>query len=282
MKVSKQGKDWWAVGKYDNTTTEFIPYDGKTHNEAWSCTDCIFDYGDLYASKSFHDGKNDRQILFGWMTEQRDCSNMTAVKWCGAQILPREIKLLSADNSPTGTPRILTWPIAEFDTLRTSSTKYEVNNITLKEGQTMFLDDTKIGGNTLDIELTWSGGGDCAIWVLSNENGTLKTRIGVNFDNVPFAGYLYIDTVGGAGVAQHPVTGWNAKDPINVRIIVDHSIINVFVNGGISVQSQRYYPEYSDFKVALAMWNHGNTDDRCVLQSLNAWNVSASLQPPLQ
>ena len=257
-----------------------MPYDDKTHNEVWNCTDCIFDYGDLYASKSFHDGKNDRQILFGWLTPQRDCGNLTAVKWCGAQILPREIKLLSADNSPTGTPRILTWPIEEFNTLRIESSKYEANNITLTEGQTLFLDDTKIRGNTLDIEIKWISGGDCAIWLLSNNNGSLKTRIGVNFKNVPYPGFFYMDGIGGPGLNQHSVTGWNAMDPISLRIIVDHSIINVFINDGITVGSQRYFPQYTDFKVALSMWNHGNTNDKCIVESITAYNVSAALQPP--
>eukprot|EP00483_Globobulimina_turgida_P004267 UN04276 len=114
MKVSKQGKDYWAIGTYNTDTTKFIPYDGKSHNEAWNCKNCIFDYGDLYASKSFHDGKNDRQILFGWLIEERNCDNLTTLAWCGAQILPREIKLLSADNSSTGTPRIITWPIEKL------------------------------------------------------------------------------------------------------------------------------------------------------------------------
>eukprot|EP01084_Bolivina_argentea_P045373 83524_1 len=279
MKVSKQGKDYWAVGTYDAETTEFIPYDGKTHNEAWDCTDCIFDYGNLYASKSFYDAKNDRQILWGWVTEQRNCNNLTALGWCGAQILPREIKLLSADNSPTGIPRILTYPIEEFNSLRIESTKFEMNNVTINEGQIMFLDENKIRGDTLDIEVKWRSGGDCQVWVLSNDDGSLKTRIGVNFKDVPNVGTFYMDSVDGV-FRQHLVPGWNAMDPITLRIIVDHSIMNVFVNDGITVCSQRYYPKYTDFKVALMMWNHGNASDKCIVDSFTAYNVSAALEPP--
>ena len=171
-------------------------------------------------------------------------------------------------------------PIKEFNSLRIESTKYVMNNITLNEGQTIFLDNNKIDGNTLDIEATWKSGGDCAIWVLSNDDGSLKTRIGVNFNNVPYVGAFYIDSINGAFL-QKQVTGWNAMDPISLRIIVDHSIINVFINNGITVASQRYYPQYSNFRVALSMWNHNNPNDHCILHSFTAWNVTASIQPPL-
>ncbi len=191
--------------------------------------------------------------------------------------MPREIKLLSSKDSPTGKPRIITYPIPEFNTLRIDSSKYSNNSIVLHENETILFAANELSGNTLDIELTWKSGGDCAVWVLSDNTGSEKIRIGVNFKNVPNANDFYID--GGSGTLQQPVTGWNGEDEITLRILIDHSLINVFINGGITVGSWRYYPNYDTFRVGVSMWPHG-IGGNCVLSSFTAYNVSTAIQPP--
>eukprot|EP01084_Bolivina_argentea_P150878 263426_1 len=287
------GRDWWALGGYNNETTEFIPFNNQTHNEAWSCDDCLWDVGILYASKTFYDSKNDRQIMYGWIVEVGrpiPCTYNPPPPpgvWCGVQALPREIKLLSAKDSPTNKPQILSYPIPEFNTLRIENTKYEINDtIILEPGQIILFDSDKIGGNTMDINLKWQFGssGDCSIWILCDKNGTNKTRVGVNFNNVPNPKTFYIDNGGNTTRSriQHSVTGWNGNDSITLRVIVDHSVISVFINNGITVGTTRYYPNYTDFRVGVAMndQNENEQSNKCILSSFIAYNVTAVTQPP--
>eukprot|EP01084_Bolivina_argentea_P315789 547240_1 len=285
-----RGMDWWGLGTYNNITTEFIPFDNQSHNEMWNCTYCRFDFGKYYASKTFYDIKNDRQIIFGWIpemtrTDGKRCPASPAKgQWCGMQSLPREIKILNGEQSPTGKPRLITYPIAEFNEIRIAESKYMNNSLILNAGDIILFDENKINGTELDIELEWLNGGDCSVWIgVNSDNIAQRTRIGVNFNNVPNAKTFYIDTstngVGGSLVER--VVGWNGIDAIKLRIIVDHSVVTVFINDGIVVGTRRFYPNYNGtFKVGVAMFDHNGNDLKCVLSNFTAWKVQTVIEPP--
>ena len=139
--------------------------------------------------------------------------------------MPRTITLLNAQQSPTGYPRIISYLIKEFNDLRISSSQFTQNNLTLTQGEHMIFPIDRIAGNTLDIELIWSGStGDCGVYVLgdgsANDNldGTY-TGIGVNHNDVPNAKTFYLQP-NGQSATQEIVPGWNGMDDIKVRIIV--------------------------------------------------------------
>ena len=75
-------------------------------------------------------------------------------------------------------------------------------------------------------------------------------------------------------VTQILIPGWNGIDKVKLRIIIDHSIINVFVNDGIAVITRRAYPQRTkNFYVGLYAWNHPKTNN-CLLTNFKAWNVT--------
>lgn len=278
--------DIWLYGDYNISNGQFVQYDHVPMDKAFNCSDCecALDYGSVYASKTFYDSKNDRQILWGWITEERDTSNMTNMNnWAGAQTLPREIRLLNVAESPINKPLLVTNPIPEFNNLRINNTYYHMDNVNIAQGKNMFFDLNDVSGDTLDIELVWKSGGDCGLYLLSDGKSLNEfTRIGVNFNDVPNDGTVYVDTTMSSTDAEYQpfekvtqilIPGWNGEDEVKLRVIVDHSIINVFVNDGQAVITRRAYPQRNkDFYVGVYAWNHPGVKD-CVLTSFDAWNV---------
>jgi beta-fructofuranosidase len=281
VKVSMGGQDWWTFGTYDATTTKFTPFPSPPYNENDGfCSDCLFDHGNSwYAAKSFYDAKNDRQIIFGWLREQSGQNNKG---WQGSQSLPRTITLLNAHQSPTGYPRIISYPIKEFDSLRMLSTHFSYNG-TIASGQDMIFNTRQIAGNALDIELVWASGGDCGVYINGDGNagnrlGSTYTRIGVNFEDVPNAKTFYVQP-NGQGATQETVPGWTGRTSIKVRIIVDHSVVTAFINDGLISSTRRVYQNLATYSVGVYAYQHNNGDS-CVLQSFNAYNVTTVIQPP--
>eukprot|EP01084_Bolivina_argentea_P051381 94511_1 len=281
IKVSRyKYGEWWAFGSYNATSTQFIPYQGV--NSTLLCPDCSFDFGYpcvFYASKAFYDAKHDRQVTFGWLKEGPGQNNNG---WEGAQSLPRTVTLLNASESPTGYPRVISYPIKEFDSLRIQSSKFSYN-ATIKSGDTKMFSVSQIAGNTLDIDVVWSSGGDCGVYVIgnggaSNNLGSTYTRIGVNFNDVNNAKTFYVQP-NGQQATQQTVPGWDGKSPIKVRIIVDHSVVTAFINDGIVSTTRRVYQNLATYSVGVYAFQHNNGDS-CVLSTFNAYNVTTVIEPP--
>jgi sucrose-6-phosphate hydrolase SacC (GH32 family) len=76
-KYSDNG-DWATVGTYDAANRTFTPM-GPT---------VMYDYGQWYASKSFYDAPNDRQVLWGWVAEEDSATDRV---WMSTNSIPRVI-----------------------------------------------------------------------------------------------------------------------------------------------------------------------------------------------
>ena len=60
VKASTEGRDYWVVGNYDNSTVQFTP----VLDTQMGLADQLYDYGVYYASKRFFDPSTNRQV--GW------------------------------------------------------------------------------------------------------------------------------------------------------------------------------------------------------------------------
>ncbi|TVU06421.1 hypothetical protein EJB05_49634, partial [Eragrostis curvula] len=70
-----------------------------------------FDYGHVYASKSFDAGKK-RRVLWTWANESDRVEDDVARGWSGIQAFPRKV-WLDKDGK-----QLLQWPVEEIETLR--------------------------------------------------------------------------------------------------------------------------------------------------------------------
>ena len=172
--------------------------------------------------------------------------------------------------------------IPELDSLRVKESAFEVSELVVENGKHVLFEQAKLAGNELDIELTWSKGGDCGLYVLSDGEALQEfVRIGVNFANEG-PNSVYVDNTRASLDAQYQpyefttersVPGWNGKDEVKLRVLVDHSVLTVFVNDGVMVLTRRAYPSKYDFHVGVYAYDHEDGVG-CTIGSLRAWNVS--------
>mmetsp|Transcript_38580 Transcript_38580/g.61867 ORF Transcript_38580/g.61867 Transcript_38580/m.61867 type:complete len:398 (-) Transcript_38580:178-1371(-) len=247
-KGSIQGQEWWLVGEYKE-----VPGLNALDKFVNTSADVLFnnqryDMGTFYASKRFFDPVKNRQVLFAWVNYH--CND---TDWAGVQSFPRIVLPNPAkDNS------IITYPIEELQTLRSPSTPvWTIENTTLNSrgGKTASITSPDNVGAQLDILASFrmtkglaldfqlffdtTTGDNKAVSIASTAQPSFPTLMGEAFE-------MYESD---AGV-------------VTLRILVDRSIIEVFVQGGRSAMTEAYCapnPEHiDDMKVKVV--NQGDAD----------------------
>jgi sucrose-6-phosphate hydrolase SacC (GH32 family) len=151
--------DMWFVGTYSTDNLSFSPI-----NQG------LYDFGKMYASKTFDDTLKNRRILWGWTAEMDGEDSSNARGWAGMQSLPRELTL-TEDN------KVAANPIADLAALRTQSVNvglvtvdnkgYQVNGISTGDQFEMLVTVVSV-----DPTVTKFG-----INVLQSSNGQEQTQI---------------------------------------------------------------------------------------------------------
>jgi levanase len=196
------------------------------------------DYGkDYYAAVSWNDAPGGKRIMIGWMNNWLYAGATPTSPWRSAMSVPREVGLRTVD----GRPQLVQQPVDSLDTLETGQ-RYTESASTISGERTL----TK-RGDVLDIRATIRPGNASRVGlkVLTNANGD-ETVIGYD----ALAGTLSIDrTRSGAaaadlngfpGVHAAPVTLRDGR--LNLRILVDRSLIEIFAQGGERTIADQVYP----------------------------------------
>ncbi|OMO86557.1 Glycoside hydrolase, family 32 [Corchorus olitorius] len=260
--------DYYTVGNYDTEQQKFVPHADFTGTNQ----DLRFDYGKLYASKTFFDSKKDRRILWGWVNESDSTEDVLEKGWSGLQIVPRKIWL-----DGTG-KQLLQWPVEEINTLRDnqvnvydkkleSGSIFEVSGITASQAdiEIMFelpqLEEAEfLNTNLVDPQLicdkedaSVNGGfGPFGVLALATKDLTEQTAIFFRVFRGE-KGYVVLmcsdqkrsslrngldKTTYGAFVDIDP-----SQEMISLRTLIDHSIIESFGGNGKSCITTRVYPK---------------------------------------
>jgi beta-fructofuranosidase len=199
---------------------------------------------DFYAPQTLVDSSG-RTIMVGWMgMPDHDGQPSLAEKhptvangWVHCLTVPR---VLSLDGDA-----LLQWPIAELEALRREPTV--VAGIAMPADTSMGL--STLAGTTWDIEASaaCAPGGTLALRLREGDSGR---PVIVTFDH--WAGTVTLDrrrlATGEGGV----FTGsFRPGDHVDARILLDHSSIEVFVDGGRLAMSARIYPQPADVQIAF-------------------------------
>lgn len=192
------------------------------------------DHGpDLYAPALMMDDSG-RCLLWGWSWEARSGADAAADGWAGVLTVPRLVQL-----ARDGTPRML--PVPELAALRGAVGGSVDLDLLPRSPQVL----DAAAGNALDLEvrLTPDTGGRAWVRVLADPYGSERTEIGV--DGVSGEVYLCRDrssVLPGAhpGTYRMPV-GLDAGGGVDLRILVDASILEVFAGDGMALTA-RVYP----------------------------------------
>jgi len=195
------------------------------------------DFGrDNYAGVTFSNMPDNRTVLMGWMSSWAYAGNLPKTSWTGAMTIPRELSL----NESAGKLNLVANPIVELDALR-SKVLFSAHNLVMKNYGSV----KKASGKELDISLTILPGksGKSGINVLAGKKEF--TQVGYDADS----GEVFLNRGTSSqslavlellGIQKAPVGKLNK---INLRILVDRSSIEVFVNNGEFTLTDVVFPD---------------------------------------
>lgn len=227
---STMGKVWWKTGLYHQR--RFVP-----ENEG------VVDAGAYYAAKSMLDEHGNR-ILWGWIPEMRPESEYRAAGWAGVMALPRVLSL-GAD----GALRMA--PAAAVENLRR-------DEVTLRAGDRSFakaLAAMRIRGLSGEFQARFRAARAYRLR-LRSEKG--ERFLDIAYDPQQKGGELKVNGV--AGVLE-------TKDLVTLRVFVDGSVVEVFVNDRVAITARVYMAPSTPLQVEVA--------DLEGLESAQVWEMRA-------
>ncbi|XP_015896625.3 acid beta-fructofuranosidase [Ziziphus jujuba] len=297
--------DYYAFGTYDERSGKWVP----DHPEIDVGIGLRYDYGIFYASKTFYDQAKKRRVLWGWISESDSESADMKKGWASLQSIPRTLLF---DNK-TGT-HLLQWPVEETESLRLSSKEFD--KVLVKPGSVVPLD---VGTATqLDIiaefeldekaleevyesneEFSCSSSGGAAqrgalgpfgILVLADDSRSEQTPV---YFYVSKGSDGYLKTFFCTDQSRSSVaTDVNKQiygsfvpviqdEKLSVRILVDHSIVESFAQGGRTCITSRVYPTKAIYGAAR-VFLFNNATETNVTASLKIWQMNSAFIHPYQ
>ena len=297
--------DHYLIGTYDENGANFKPDQTKSD----VAIGLRYDYGIFYASKTFYDDNKDRRILWSWIGESDSEYSDVAKGWASLMGIPRTVVL----DKKTGS-NLLQWPVEEVESLRLKSNKFE--HLKVGPGSVVPLDIET--ATQLDIEAEFeidkesiekikprngeyrcetSGGasnrgalGPFGLLVLSDDglseytpvyfyvvkecNGNLKTSFCTDQSRSSLATDVDKSVFG----SIVPVL---KDEKLSLRILVDHSIVESFAQGGRTCVTSRVYPTKAIYGNArLFLFN--NATEAVVKASVKVWQMNSAFIKPFQ
>ena len=275
-------RDYYELGCYNSTT--FIP------NGNYGDVD-VGAYFAYYASKTFWDSKMVRRLLWGWASETDD--NASGRDWQGVMALPRVVEFEASNSTNSaGSSGILRFlPLPELDTLHGRTLIDDVQySLDITEGgstcdlnTSMFQGDVQIVFNFTealttrddDCDLSSTENAttiDAGISILACPEKRIETLVGVVVDPVRMKIFSYLNTEASGGTTPAAVntteistSGFSYAQlqtllsEFRVRILIDHSIVEIFFADGLSVATLRIYAPQGCEEMSL--YSKGDVDD---------------------
>ncbi|CAH9087479.1 unnamed protein product [Cuscuta epithymum] len=296
--------DYYAIGTYDPIKIKWTP----DYPELDIGKGLRLDYGKCYATKTFYDQNKHRRIIFSWIGES-DSRYVDIVKgWASIQGVPRALNF----DKKTGT-HLLQWPIKEVESLRLG-----VPIVTEVELQPGSLVPINISTATqLDIIVSFqvdkgafeaatveanykyncnhSGGavnrgtlGPFGIIVVADETLSELTPVyffinkGVD-GNAETHFCTDLTRSSQASGVEKEVYGSTVPtvedEKYSARILVDHSIVESFAQGGRTVITSRVYPTKAIYETAK-VFLFNNATGASVQANVKIWQMrSADIKP---
>lgn len=283
--------DYYAIGTYHDKNGTWIPDDPSIDVGIG----IRYDYGVFYASKTFYDQDKERRILWGWIGESD--SEFADVKkgWASIQSIPRTILL----DKKTST-HLLQWPVKEVESLRLSNntfdkvkmapgsiTKLNVPSATQLDIVAEFVIDKEALDKAPESKETFTCSasrgaaqrgalGPFGVSVLADETLSEQTPVFfyiVKGNGGKFTTHFCTDQLRSSVAPDVNKQIYGSYVPVlegeklSLRILVDHSILESFAQGGRTCIASRVYPTKAIYGAArLFLFN--NATDASVTASL--------------
>lgn len=233
MKQSTNIKALYCVGEIDFEKCEF--HVERTGNMDWG-----FDY---YAPQSFLD-KHGNRIIFAWENEWawmpwfHGWGPTDKENWRGTLSIPRKAKLDEELN-------LILSPVDEFYSLQKESVVYE-NCLIEKSKKTIQLNNPYCYSLHISCTVSTEEPGGIEIGIFAKEEKCAEVCVDCSNMMLTFNGEN-ADCYD-SGKLSTEISAVNGK--IDIVLLVDHSIIEIYINGGRQCISCNVYPE----KAQTGLW----------------------------
>ncbi len=215
-------------------------FDGKVFkNENPAAKTSWADWGkDFYAAVSFFSLPPDdpRKILVGWFGNWQYARDEPTSPQRGAMAIPRQLLLrMHSDGA-----RLIQAPVNELLLLHGTEMSMQDREIASVNKD---IRDDKFHGHELDIEVAFTPGSAQEWGVLVHKGANERTVVGMKSD-----GHVFVDRSKSGNVGFNPQFGGTQTAPYRkgaltaMRILLDRSSVEVFVNDGETVISDRVFP----------------------------------------
>ena len=215
------------------------------------------DYGfDFYAPQTTLDVEG-RRILIAWMAMWESDMPERKDHWAGAMTLPREIYM--EDN------QLKCLPVKELESLRHDYRHFE--NILVEEELTL----DGVEGDTMEINVVINAmeASRFGLKVRCNELLTEQTILTYDGLNQLFSLNRDDSGKGPGGIRKAPISLKN--NMLNMKIFIDRSSVEVFLQEGEKVMSARIYPSENSKGVQFF------SDNTVKIVKLEKWSLRSSI-----
>lgn len=211
-------------------------FDGKTFTSDQKENKWVDLGRDNYAGVTYNNTPNNERIFIGWMSNWDYARDTPTEKWRSAMTVPRTLSLRNIN----GHYQLLNYPLAKFDTLLDTTATAQDIVLAPKEIQSVKLK----GNNQSEIRFTTTA----RDFVLSLKNDQ-KDSLAITMDgknnmlNVDrrTSGQTDFQDNFAPGVQEMPID--NLPDgALEIRILLDASSIELFVNQGQYVMTNQVFP----------------------------------------
>ncbi|KAI3742364.1 hypothetical protein L1987_60044 [Smallanthus sonchifolius] len=291
--------DYYTMGTYNTVKDKYYP--DNTSIDGWA--GLRYDYGNFYASKTFFDPVQNRRILWGWAKE----SDNRKKGWAGIQLIPRMVWLHPSGKQLVQWP-IHELESLRGDMVHLSDIKLnkgdmvEVNGVTaaqadvevtftfssLDEAETFDPEWSKLPSENLAMKIcgikgTKQGGlGPFGILTLASNRLEEYTPIFFRvFKTVNNKHKILMCSDATPSSLRHGVyrpsfAGFVDiildKKKLSLRSLIDHSVVESFGEGGMTVITSRVYPTLAlGENTHLYLFNNGT--ETVTVEKLEAWSM---------
>jgi len=235
------------------------------------------DFGrDFYAGVSWSDIPSDRRIWLGWMSSPQYAGDVPTSPWRSAMSFPRDVTVRQVN----GDWRMLQQPVKELASLRGKRERLQFRKLT---GAKDLSKTAGVAGDLYEVEAIIRPSSDAAFeWQLRKdaEHATI-----IRADVA--AGYITFDRTHSGTTGFHPQFSGSYRAPIRIidgvlklRMLVDTSSVELFVNDGESVQTNLILPPPDAHGLELNVTRGSLTEAEINVWPLKSvWNEAAAHEP---
>jgi len=229
------------------------------------------DYGkDFYAGITYNDlpAADGRRIMIGWANNWAYAGVIPTLGFRGMMSIPRNLQLLATNS---GSYILTQLPVAETDSYK-GTLLYQQDSLSLNS---LSNPANGVQGDALNIEFTMERNGAAKSGINVFKNGSQETSIYYNSSDNTIkldrtnAGNSFFSSVF-SSIESAPAAAGSSD--LQFRILIDKSIVEVFVNNGEQVITDQVFPLSANGGIEFFSQSGSTT-----FKNINVWKMNPSM-----